>query len=67
MVFVTERPTTVEEVNAIFKEEAESERYRGVLGVLGDLIVSSDIIKEPYASIVDLSLSRKSWTEISSR
>ena len=58
MVFVTERPTTVEEVNAIFKDEAESEKYRGVLAVADDFVVSSDIIKTPHASIVDLTLTQ---------
>ena len=29
----------------MFTEEAESERYRGILGVTTDPVVSSDIIK----------------------
>jgi glyceraldehyde 3-phosphate dehydrogenase len=53
LVFVTERPTTVEEVNRIFKEEAESERYRGILEYALDEIVSSDIIGNTHASIFD--------------
>lgn len=58
IVFVTERPTSVEEVNNIFKEEAESERYRDVLAVTEDPIVSSDIIQDPHASIIDLELTQ---------
>ena len=58
VVFVTKRKTTVEEVNSIFKEEAESSRYRGILKATDDPIVSSDIVKEPYASIVDLDMTR---------
>jgi glyceraldehyde 3-phosphate dehydrogenase len=58
MVFLTARKTTVEEVNTIFKEEAESEEYQGILGVSEDPIVSSDIIKDPRASIVDLNMTR---------
>jgi glyceraldehyde 3-phosphate dehydrogenase len=58
IVFLTVRETTVEEVNGAFKQEAESERYQGVLGVTEDLIVSSDIIRDPRASIVDLSMTR---------
>ncbi len=58
IVFVTERDTTVEEVNNIFREEADSEQYRGVLGVSEDPIVSSDIIEDPQASIFDLSMTR---------
>jgi glyceraldehyde 3-phosphate dehydrogenase len=58
IVFLTTRPTTVEEVNSIFGEEAASERYRGILGVSEDPIVSSDVIKDPRASIVDLDMTR---------
>jgi len=58
MVFLTARKTTVEEVNTIFKEEAEREEYQGILGVSEDPIVSSDIIKDPRASIVDLGMTR---------
>jgi glyceraldehyde 3-phosphate dehydrogenase len=58
IVFLTARKTTVEEVNRIFKEEAESEGYEGILGVSEDPIVSSDIIKDPRASIIDLGMTR---------
>jgi len=58
IVFLTARKTTVEEVNTIFKEEAEREEYQGILGVSEDPIVSSDIIKDPRASIVDLGMTR---------
>jgi glyceraldehyde 3-phosphate dehydrogenase len=36
ITFVTERATTVDEVNGIFRDEAESNRYRGILGVTED-------------------------------
>ena len=58
ITFVTEGPTTVDEVNGIFKEEAESDRYRGILGVAEDMFVSSDIIQDPRASIVDTSMTQ---------
>jgi len=54
VTLLAERPTSVEEINAIFREEAQSERYKGILGASDDLLVSSDIIKDPRASIVDL-------------
>jgi len=54
IVAVVSRPTTVDEVNRVFSEEATGERYRGILGVTSDPIVSSDVIKDPRASIVDL-------------
>lgn len=58
LVFVTERRTTVEEVNRIFTEEAEGEQYKGILGVTNEPFVSSDIIKDPRASIVDLGMTQ---------
>jgi glyceraldehyde 3-phosphate dehydrogenase len=58
IVVVTSRNTSVEEVNQIFIEEAASERYRGVLTFTKEPIVSSDVIQQAYASIVDLSLTQ---------
>lgn len=58
LVFLTSRHTTVEEVNRIFAEEANSDRYQGVLGVTDEPLVSSDIIQDPRASIVDLGLTQ---------
>jgi len=53
-----ERDTTVDEVNQIFREEAASDRYQGIFGVTEDAIVSSDIIMDARASIVDLEMTR---------
>jgi glyceraldehyde 3-phosphate dehydrogenase len=53
IVMVTERETTSEEVNALFLEEARSDRYSGVVGVTEDPVVSSDIIQDSRASIID--------------
>jgi glyceraldehyde 3-phosphate dehydrogenase len=58
VVFVTERDTTADEVNRVFREEAETSRYRGILGVSEDLLVSSDIVQDPRASIVDLTMTQ---------
>ncbi|MDR9502167.1 MAG: type I glyceraldehyde-3-phosphate dehydrogenase [Desulfurivibrionaceae bacterium] len=58
LTFVTERPTSVEEVNRIFKEESESERYRDVLGVTEDPLVSSDILRDSRATVVDLQMTK---------
>ncbi|UII78249.1 type I glyceraldehyde-3-phosphate dehydrogenase [Flagellimonas sp. CMM7] len=58
LTFVTERPVTAEEVNKILIEEAETERYANVLDKTDEPIVSSDIIKSPYASTVDLAMTR---------
>jgi glyceraldehyde 3-phosphate dehydrogenase len=58
ITFVTSRKTTVDEVNQIFSEEAETERYSGILGVSHDPLVSSDVVGDSRASVVDLELTR---------
>jgi glyceraldehyde 3-phosphate dehydrogenase len=58
ITFVTSRGTSVDEVNQVLSEEAGTARYSGVLGVTRDPIVSSDIIGDPRASVVDLDLTR---------
>ena len=58
ITLVTARNTTVDEVNNIFREEALSKRYRGILGVSEDPLVSSDIIKDTRASVVDVNMTQ---------
>ena len=58
VVLLTARPTSVAEVNAVFSEEAASERYRGIVGASEDPLVSSDIIKDSRASIIDLGMTQ---------
>lgn len=58
LVFVTEKETSVDEVNNIFIEESKTDRYKNILGVSADPLVSSDIIKDPHASIVDLGMTQ---------
>jgi glyceraldehyde 3-phosphate dehydrogenase len=58
IVMVLEKSTTAEEVNNILREESESSRYQGILGVSDDPLVSSDIIKDPRASVVELSMTQ---------
>lgn len=58
LTFVTARRTSVDEVNRILVEESESSRYGDVVGVSRDPLVSSDIIGDSHASIVDLELTK---------
>ncbi len=58
LTFITSRQTSVDEVNGIFDEEAATPRYAGVLGVSRDPLVSSDIVGDPRASVVDLELTK---------
>jgi glyceraldehyde 3-phosphate dehydrogenase len=58
IVFVTKRDTTVDEVKQVFLEEAASEQYAGILAASDEPLVSSDIVGDPHASIVDLEMTQ---------
>lgn len=58
ITIVTEKNTSVEEINQILTEEASTDRYLNVFAVTNDPIVSSDIVKSPYASIADLKMTK---------
>ena len=58
IVCLVARPTSADEVNNIFREEARSARYRDIVGVSDEAIVSTDIIQDPRASIVDCTLTQ---------
>lgn len=55
---VTRRATSVDELNQIFEEEAGSDRYRSVVGVSHEPLVSSDIVADDRASLVDLTMTQ---------
>lgn len=56
--FVSERPTTPEEINKILKVAAESPEWKGILKIADEPLVSRDILGQPYASIVDPDFTR---------
>jgi glyceraldehyde 3-phosphate dehydrogenase len=58
ITFVAERATTREEINQIFIEEVATDRYKSIVSVTNDPLVSSDITKSPFAAIVDLAMTR---------
>mgnify|MGYP005845741643 CR=1 FL=1 len=58
IVMVLAKPATAEEVNNILRQEAESPRYQDILGVSDYPLVSSDIIKDPRASVVEASMTQ---------
>ncbi|MBI2033941.1 MAG: type I glyceraldehyde-3-phosphate dehydrogenase [Candidatus Liptonbacteria bacterium] len=58
ITFLAKRKVTVKEINNIFKEAADSQRWHGILRVTGEQLVSSDIIGMPYAAIVDLNFTK---------
>ena len=58
ITFITARRTTVEEINNILLDESTTDRYKFVLAVSDEPMVSSDIVKSSFASIVDLDMTR---------
>lgn len=57
ITIVTDRKTSVDEINDILTKEAAS-RYKGIIRVSNEAIVSSDIIKDPHAAIIDLEMTK---------
>ena len=55
--FLTDKKTTVDEVNQIMKEASLSS-LKGVLGVTDKPVVSSDIVGCEYSSLVDMGMTR---------
>ena len=51
-----ERPTSVDEVNALFAARADRGELAGILQYSEEPLVSSDIVKSPYSSIFDAPL-----------
>lgn len=58
ITLVTERKVSVAEINKILQEEAATLRYKKVFNATYAPLVSTDIIKSPFAAIADLSLTK---------
>ena len=58
IVFLSARPTSADEINRYFEEAAGSDRWRGIMAVTREQLVSRDIVGDPHAAIVDLSLTK---------
>ena len=58
IVFISSKDTSVEEVNSILTEAAQSDQYQGSLAVSNEHLVSSDIVGRNESSIVDLELTQ---------
>jgi glyceraldehyde 3-phosphate dehydrogenase len=56
LVVTVGRPTSVEEVNSIFEDKADSGSLEGILKYTEDPIVSTDIVTDPYSSVFDSGL-----------
>lgn len=58
ITFLSEHPTTVEEINSILKAAESDLRWQGIFKTTTDQLVSTDIIGDSYAAIADLSLTK---------
>ncbi len=58
LTFVAERPTSVEEINKIFKDAVASPEWKDIIEYNEDQIVSSDILGRPHGSIFDSTLTK---------
>ena len=58
ITFVASRNTSAEEINNLLTEESKTSRYKLILSVSNEPLVSSDIIKSSFAAIVDLEMTR---------
>jgi glyceraldehyde 3-phosphate dehydrogenase len=58
ITLVAARTTTPDEINKILLEESNTPRYKSVLRVSDEPLVSSDIVKSAFATIVDSKLTR---------
>ncbi len=58
ITLLTKRRTSAEEVNGMLSEEAASERYRDVVRFATEPLVSSDVVKDADAAIVDAEMTR---------
>jgi glyceraldehyde 3-phosphate dehydrogenase len=56
LTFEAARETSVEEINAALRDRADRDELEGILAYTEDPIVSSDIVGNPFSSIVDADL-----------
>ncbi len=56
--FVLSRDVTAEEVNTALEAASKTDRFKGILEVTNEPLVSSDFIGSPASSTVDLSLTK---------
>lgn len=58
ITFVTERRTTIAEINSILTEESKTQRYHEVVAVTLEPLVSTDIVKSPFAATIDMEMTK---------
>ncbi len=58
LTFLASRKTDVREINDVLRQAAKHPKWQGIFTVSEEPLVSSDIIKNPNASIADLTLTK---------
>ncbi len=58
ITFISNKDTTVDEVNSILQNASGSDRWKGIFMATSEELVSSDIVGTVYASIADLTMTR---------
>ena len=58
ITFLLKKSVSADEINDVLIKASREERLRGILKTTSEPIVSSDMVKNPYSSIVDLSLTK---------
>ncbi|MFQ5584774.1 MAG: type I glyceraldehyde-3-phosphate dehydrogenase, partial [Calditrichia bacterium] len=56
--FLSEKTTSAEEINNIFREAANKPEWQSIMKVADGPLVSTDILGESYGSIIDSDLTR---------
>lgn len=56
--FLLKNKTTVEDVNKVFIDASESTRWKGIVAVTNEPLVSSDIVGRSESCVIDLSLTQ---------
>ncbi len=57
-VFLLKKAVTVEEVNEALRKAIQDPKYKGVVAVTDEPVVSSDFIGDPHSAIIDLGMTR---------
>jgi len=58
ITFISKKNTSTQEVNDIFRRASKEEKWKGIFTVTDEPIVSSDIIGNTHASIIDIEYTR---------
>lgn len=56
--FLLAKQTTIDEVNKVFRDAAKSPRWKNILGVTNEPLVSTDFIGSTFGTVVDLQMTR---------